>query len=83
VHAGYRVVGWNRSRARRRTSWTLVGELNAVVRTTATVLADQGEHLQAGQFIMTGSVFPPLAVTRGQRVQVHLPPLGTVSVSFS
>jgi 2-keto-4-pentenoate hydratase len=61
---------------------TLVGELKDVVRTTATVLADHGEHLRAGQFIMTGSVFPPQAVTRGQRVQVDLHPLGKLSVSF-
>jgi 2-keto-4-pentenoate hydratase len=33
--------------------------------------------------LMTGSVFPPLAVARGQRVQVQLPPLGMLSVSFS
>jgi 2-keto-4-pentenoate hydratase len=62
---------------------TLVGELGDVARTTAAVLADHGEHLAAGQFIMTGSVFPPLAVTRGQRVRVDLPPLGRLSVSFS
>jgi 2-keto-4-pentenoate hydratase len=62
---------------------TLVGELGDVVRTTAAVLADHGERLRGGQFVMTGSVFPPLAVTRGQRVLVDMPPLGRLSVSFS
>jgi 2-keto-4-pentenoate hydratase len=61
----------------------LVGELASVVRTTAATLADHGERLRAGQFVMTGSVFAPLAVTPGQRVLVQLPPLGTLSVSFS
>jgi 2-keto-4-pentenoate hydratase len=61
----------------------LVGELADVVRTTATTLADHGERLRAGELLMTGSVFPPLAVARGQRVQVQLPPLGMLSVSFS
>lgn len=62
---------------------TLVGQLGDVVRTTAEVLAEHGERLAAGQFIMTGSVFPPLAVHSGQRVEVHLPPLGTLAVSFA
>lgn len=62
---------------------TLVGQLGDVVRTTAAVLADHGERLPAGQLIMTGSVFPPQPVKPGQRVQVHLPPLGTLTVSFS
>jgi 2-keto-4-pentenoate hydratase len=61
----------------------LVGELADVVRTTAATLADHGERLRAGEFLMTGSVFPPLPVARGQRVEVQLPPLGTLSVSFS
>jgi 2-keto-4-pentenoate hydratase len=61
----------------------LVGELADVASATAETLAGHGEQLRAGQFIMTGSVFPPLAVRPGQRVQVHLPPLGTLSVSFT
>ena len=62
---------------------TLVGELGDVVATTAAVLAEHGDHLRDGQFIMTGSVFPPLAVTPGQRVQVDLHPLGTLALSFA
>jgi 2-keto-4-pentenoate hydratase len=61
----------------------LVGELGDVLRMTAAVLADHGEHLRPGQFVMTGSVLPPVAVTRGRQVQVHLPPLGALSLSFS
>jgi 2-keto-4-pentenoate hydratase len=61
---------------------TLVGKLDDVAGTTAAILAEHGERLEAGQFIMTGSVFAPQAVRRGQRVQVHLHPLGSLSLSF-
>jgi 2-keto-4-pentenoate hydratase len=60
----------------------LVGQLADVIATTGAVLGDHGETLRAGQFVMTGSVFPPLAVAPGSRVRVELAPLGTLSVSF-
>jgi 2-keto-4-pentenoate hydratase len=61
----------------------LVGRLPDVVRTTAETLAGSGESLQAGQFLMTGSVFAPLPVRPGQQVEVHLPPLGTLRLGFA
>jgi 2-keto-4-pentenoate hydratase len=61
----------------------LVGELADVVRTTAATLADSGESLRAGELLMTGSVFPPLAVTPGRRVEVQLSPLGSLTLSFT
>jgi 2-keto-4-pentenoate hydratase len=58
----------------------LVGTLPATVRSASATLAGHGESLRDGQFLMTGSVFPPLPVRAGQRVEVELPPLGRLSV---
>jgi 2-keto-4-pentenoate hydratase len=61
----------------------LVGPLPDMVRSASATLAAHGEALRPGQFLMTGSVFPPLAVAPGQRVEVELEPLGRLTLSFT
>ena len=58
----------------------LTGELVEVVRLTAETLAGCGERLRAGEVVITGSALPPQPVAPGQRVEVELPPLGTLSL---
>jgi 2-keto-4-pentenoate hydratase len=61
----------------------LVGRLDDAVRRTAEALARQGERFREGEILMTGSVFPPLAVTPGRRVELELEPLGRLGLSFT
>jgi len=61
----------------------LAGELVEVVRLTAELLEICGERLRAGEVVITGSVVPPLPVAPGQRVQVDLAPLGTLTVQLT
>ena len=61
----------------------LVGELAGNVRSAAATLAAHGESLGDGQFLMSGSVFPPLPVRPGQRVEVSLEPLGRLGLTFA
>jgi 2-keto-4-pentenoate hydratase len=49
---------------------------------TGEVLAQLGETLRGGEFVITGAVVPPIPVAAGQRVTAELPPLGSVSVSL-
>jgi 2-keto-4-pentenoate hydratase/quercetin dioxygenase-like cupin family protein len=58
----------------------LTGELVEVVRLTAETLAGCGERLRAGEVVITGSALPPHPVAAGQRVEVELPPLGSLSL---
>jgi 2-keto-4-pentenoate hydratase len=37
---------------------------------------------RAGEWLITGAIFPPLGVLAGQRLEHQLEPLGSVSVSF-
>jgi len=56
----------------------------------AALIAYVGEFLDAvgeppprpGDWLITGAIFPPLAVVAGQRFEHRLEPLGAVSVSF-
>ena len=61
----------------------LVGELADAVRSAAATLAGHGESLRDGDFLMSGSVFPPLPVHPGQRVDVSLEPLGRLGLTFA
>ncbi len=61
----------------------LTGELADVVRATAELLEACGERLRPGDIVITGSVFPPLAVRPGERYEAQLPPLGSVTVSLT
>jgi 2-keto-4-pentenoate hydratase len=58
------------------------GRLIPLVRHVANVAAATGEGLRAGQFIIAGSVIPPLLVEPGESLTFTLSPIGAVSVGF-
>jgi 2-keto-4-pentenoate hydratase len=59
------------------------GEWVNIVRHVADMLAAFGGGLKAGQFIITGSVVPPIALEPGDTgVVFEVDPVGSVSVSF-
>lgn len=60
----------------------MTGDLLELVRLTAEQLAAVGERLAAGEVIITGSVVPPVPVTAGQRVEVEVATLGSLTISF-
>ena len=49
----------------------------------ANVVGAAGETLRAGEVVICGSVVPALDVAPGDRVEVQLDPLGSLSVSFT
>lgn len=59
------------------------GDLIDTVQHTAGMLASAGERLRAGDIVIAGSVVPLIWPQAGQRVGVELPPLGSLSVSFT
>ena len=59
------------------------GELVDIVRQVADMLSAFGERLRAGQFIITGSITPPLWVEPGEEILFNLEPVGAVSVRFA
>jgi 2-keto-4-pentenoate hydratase len=59
------------------------GDVVDVVRHVAGYLAVFGERLRAGEVVITGSVVPAVPVTPGERIELDLPPLGRVGVSFA
>ena len=60
------------------------GEPIALVRHVADMLAALGERLRAGEFIITGSIVPPLFIeANDESVQFELVPVGSVLVRFS
>ena len=48
----------------------------------ANMLAERGEHIPAGSFIMTGGVTEAVAVNRGDAINVRFQDLGSVSMRF-
>jgi 2-keto-4-pentenoate hydratase len=58
------------------------GRLIDIVRVVAAATARFADGLRAGQFIIAGSVVPPLFVEAGESVAFELHPIGTVSVTF-
>jgi 2-keto-4-pentenoate hydratase len=60
------------------------GKIVTIVRHVADVLARCGEGLKAGEFIIAGSITPPLFLTAEDRELTHdIEGLGSVSVRFS
>ena len=58
------------------------GELIGIVRHVADMAAQFADGLRAGQFIIAGSLVPPLFIEPGESVTFALAPGGAVSVSF-
>ena len=61
----------------------LTGELIALIRHVADTLSAGGEHLRAGEAIITGSIVPPLWVEPGEELAFALDPIDTVSIRFA
>ena len=60
------------------------GEIVAIVRHVADVLAGFGERLRAGEFVIAGSIVPPFFLDAEDRdFGLDLVPLGSVSVRFA
>jgi 2-keto-4-pentenoate hydratase len=63
---------------------TNIGEVLSIVRHVADVAAAVGGGLRAGQFIICGSLTPPMFLEPGERsVDFELAPIGGISVRFS
>jgi 2-keto-4-pentenoate hydratase len=61
-----------------------IGELVNIVRHVADVAGAVGGGLRAGQFIICGSLTPPMFLESGERgIDFELAPVGAVSVRFS
>jgi 2-keto-4-pentenoate hydratase len=60
----------------------LTGELIEVIAHVATLLAELGETLRAGEVVIAGAVLPHVWPTPGQRVEVEIDPLGSLDVGF-
>jgi 2-keto-4-pentenoate hydratase len=55
-----------------------------LLRHLANLLAAFGEHLRAGEFVITGSVVPPLFIEdKDESVRFELAPVGSVAIRFS
>jgi 2-keto-4-pentenoate hydratase len=60
------------------------GEIVAIVRHVAAVLSGFGERLQAGQFVITGSIVPPIFLEpTDTEFALELEPLGSAAVRFT
>ena len=61
----------------------VLGDLVEVVRGVADTLADAGETLRAGEFVICGSVVPAFQVEPGERVTCRFSGLGEVAVALT
>ena len=61
----------------------LTGEVITIVGHAANLLAHFGETLRAGQFIIAGSITPPIWVEAGESICFHLEPLQRISINFA
>ncbi|WP_126455672.1 2-keto-4-pentenoate hydratase [Sulfuriflexus mobilis] len=58
-------------------------DITEIVSVVADTLARQGESLQAGDWIISGSITKPVAVQAGDQIEVSLLPLGTLSAEIT
>ena len=58
-------------------------ELVGAIRVVAGLLGQFGEHLKAGERIIAGSLTAPVPIEPGDRIEVEIKPIGSVSLSFS
>jgi 2-keto-4-pentenoate hydratase len=78
-----RVIRRGAEVARTADPQALTGDWIGIVQHVGNMLAAFGDRLQAGQFIITGSVVPPLAIEPDEEsVTFALDPIGSVSVRF-
>jgi len=58
-------------------------DMTEIVSVVADTLAKQGLQLQAGDWIIAGSITKPFEIHAGEYVEVNLAPLGTLSVHIA
>lgn len=58
----------------------LTGRVVSVVTHLASLLAAHGEMMRSGEIVICGSVVPPIALSRGARVEFELSPMPAISV---
>jgi 2-keto-4-pentenoate hydratase len=58
------------------------GDLDGLVEHVAKTLKAAGAELERGDMVICGSIVPALDIAPGTTVEVRLPPLGTLVVSF-
>ena len=58
------------------------GDLDGLVKHVAKTLKAAGAELERGDMVICGSIVPALDVAPSQTVEVRLPPLGSLIVSF-
>jgi 2-keto-4-pentenoate hydratase len=58
------------------------GDLDGLVKHVAKTLKAAGGELERGDMVICGSIVPALDIKPGTTVEVRLPPLGTLVVSF-
>jgi 2-keto-4-pentenoate hydratase len=67
----------------RGTGAEVLGHPAEAVAWLANKLAEQGHGIQAGQFVIPGSIVAPPAVAKGNVITAAYASLGVVSVSFT
>jgi 2-oxo-3-hexenedioate decarboxylase len=77
------VVRKNGSEAARGWGENVLGHPARSVAMLAAMLKAEGTALPAGAIVMTGGITEAISVARGDRVEVNLEALGTVSVAFN
>ena len=60
----------------------VLGHPASSVAMLANLLAERGEHIPAGTFIMTGGITAAIAVEAGDNISVRYQGLGTVTARF-
>jgi 2-keto-4-pentenoate hydratase len=91
AYAGARLTGLSSDITRHTTKVpppatleTNTGELIGIVQHVANVLAACGDTLKAGQFIIAGSIVPPILLEPDEEsVSYALNPIGTLSIRFT
>ncbi len=61
----------------------VTGDLDGLVKHVAKTLKAAGASLERGDMVICGSIVPALGIAPGDTVEVRLPPLGSLTVSFA
>lgn len=61
----------------------LAADFGAIVQLVANILGQQGERLEAGDWIICGAIAAPIKVHGGDTVVLTLEPLGTITLTIS
>jgi 2-oxo-hept-3-ene-1,7-dioate hydratase len=77
------IVRRNGEEVARRDAAVLVLQPARALRDVAAALARYGEHVETGDWLILGSLTPPVAVYAGDRVEADFGPLGRVAVTIA